>query len=72
MSWRQKITDFLREYLEIPEDCYPATGILPDAFICVGLQALILNQVFTDAQDLQQQAFKDYGILIPDNMMELT
>ena len=70
-GYRQKMTDFLREYLVIPADCYPATGILPDGFISIGLQALILNEVFDNARDLQAQAFEDYGILIPDSMMKL-
>ena len=70
-NWRQKLTAFLKEYLDIPADCYPATGVLPDTFISLGLYLLIHEQVFDSVQDLQHQAYEECGILIPEAMLEV-
>ena len=70
-NWRQKLTAFLKEYMNIPADRFPATGVLPDAFISLGLYSLIHEQVFDSVQDLQHQAYEEYGILIPESMLEV-
>ena len=64
-SYAWRLTGFLQEYLLIPRD-----GTVTAACTRQCLQFLLTEQVFDGPWDLRQQAYQDYGILIPDAMMK--
>ena len=69
LSYAWQLTGFLQEYLQIPRNGYNPDGTLTAACIRQSLQLLLKEEVF-DPQELRQQAYKDYGILIPDALMK--
>ena len=66
----QRITEFLKEYLEIPDDFFRPDGILKPVAAALCLRYLMQNEVFKDWQELQQEAYKEYGVMIPKTAME--
>ena len=68
-SYSQLLTRFLQEYVQIPKAGYNDDGTASDSCIRQALHLLLSEGVFGDPLDLQTQAFRDFGILIPVEMM---
>ena len=66
MEYRKKLTCFLQEYLLFPKKWYEEDGTLTPAGVRIALKMLLDEGVFDSPTDLMRQAFKDYGILLPN------
>ncbi len=67
MGYRENLTSFLQEYLLFPKYSYEEDGTLTDLAIRQAAKVLLDNGVFDSPQDMRKQAFKDYGILLPES-----
>lgn len=64
-NYRRAMTEFLTSYFSVPEaECCP-DGTLRRSTVCIAFELLIQNSVFSDYDDLNREAIKDYGIVIP-------
>lgn len=70
MGYRENITSFLQEYLLFPKHGYEEDGTLTDSATRLAARILLEEGVFDSPQDMRKQAFKDYGILLPESMFE--
>lgn len=66
--WK-RVTDFFSEYVIWRPDATLLNGNLSRVAIAAAAEYLIENDVFSDYNDLQMQALKDYGILIPMDVL---
>lgn len=64
-NYRRAMTEFLTSYLEVPEAGFAPDGTLRRSIILKAFAMLIANDVFSDYNDLNREAIKDYGIVIP-------
>lgn len=62
--WK-RVTDFFREYIYWGENATLSNGNLSRVAIAAAADYLIENGVFSDYNDIRIQALKDYGIIIP-------
>ena len=61
----ERLTNFLREYISIPQEYRDGSGNISDEIIikrCICF--LIENKVF-EKEEMRKQALKDYEIIIP-------
>ena len=68
-SYIQLLTSFLQQYVHIPKAGYNEDGTVSDSCAKQAFHLLLNEGVFEDPLDLQKQAFQDFGILIPVEMM---
>lgn len=68
MGFRENLTSFLQEYLLFQKYSYEEDGTLTDLATRLAAKVLLDNGVFDSPQDMRKQAFKDYGILLPESM----
>lgn len=66
--WKQ-VTDFFSEYIFYGENATLPNGNLSRVAIAAAAEYLIENSVFSDYNDIRMQALKDYGILIPMDVL---
>ena len=69
-SYEAKLTGFLQQYLVIPKKGYTSEGYVSEYWARISLHFLLDACVFDSPQELQQDAYRDSGILIPSEMME--
>lgn len=68
MGFRENLTSFLQEYLLFGKHSYEEDGTLTDLATRQAAKVLLDNEVFDSVQDMRKQAYKDYGILLPESM----
>ena len=66
--WK-RVTDFFSEYVFYGENATLKNGNLSRVAVAAAAEYLIENDVFSDYNDLRMQALKDYGILIPMDVL---
>lgn len=71
-SFYAKVSRFLESYLTIPKDTYyyEQNGNLTRIAIKTCVNYLISGGVFSNANDMKSQAFKDFNIILPDWVFE--
>ena len=71
-SFYAKVSRFLENYLTIPKDTYyyEQNGNLTGQGIKSCISFLIGGGVFSNANDMKTQAFKDFNIILPDWFFE--
>lgn len=65
-----RITKFLKEYLQVPTEFENTDGTIKDHFIGECFIYLLFNEVFESRDDIQQQAFTDYSLIIPERYFQ--
>lgn len=70
MDWNERISDFFTEYVRIPKDGYTPSGNLTFTTIKSAVAFLLKEGVFDSAQEMREQAMKDYEIILPETIFE--
>ena len=68
MGYHEKLTCFLQEYLLFQKYAYNEDGTLTTLGTQLAAKVLLDSGVFDSPQDMRKQAYKDYGILLPESM----
>jgi hypothetical protein len=68
LGFRENLTSFLQEYLLFAKHSYEEDGTLTDLATQQAAKVLLDCGVFDSPQEMRKQAYKDYGILLPESM----
>lgn len=68
-GYNESLTCFLQEYVLFrSRDDYNGDGTLTAQAVNNAVSVLIRSGVFTTPRDMQKQALKDYGLVLPDSL----
>lgn len=66
----KSLTDFLSEYLEIPESYKNENGILKDESVIIHCIWFLINGKVFEKEEMRKEALKNYHIVLPHRYFE--